>query len=733
MAIPCRSRAMPSQEKFQRWIDLLGALLARSSPATFDELAAAVPEYALKRAEIASASPAQKKTLEESLKRTFERDKQELKTFGVPLEALADDDGNPGGAYRLVRENFYLPYLCLALPGAATAAVKKVDKFGYRKLATLSFEPDELTAVVDAAVLVRRLGDPLLAADASSALRKLAVDLPVDATAMSARTEPAAADGTPIVLMPRARASTETFELLGHALRARKRVTFHYHTFSDDAVATREVEPYGLFFLHGHWYLAARDTTIAEVRNFRLNRITRVAVNTKNALSADFDVPASFRLRTHADSRQAWELGDEDVIAVTVEFSGESGATLAAAQLGKPVDGNARQRTFDVRRVDPFVRWALSLLGEMRVVSPASVVERFENEVAATRALYQHDAVTFDPALVQAPVPIPMNSGSTHWQPKGAAAQLQRILQVIPRLADGSEHSLIEVAQQTGTDAATITRDLDSLVQRFAAPAGHVEGVQLYLESDRVSVVSNHFLRPMRLTVPELCALELGLAMLRHQLAPNEHAVLDSARKRLRTMILQLGSDRIPEGVHHASIGNAGNVHSLGVLRDALAGQRRVRLTYRRSGRVTSESRDICPYALVAANGMLYVVAHCLREQAVRVFRMDRVESAELLRDTFERPADFRVDDVVSDGRVFQGEHAETLVIRFSPQIARWIAEREGVQPAADGALVLAYPLADSAWALRFVLQYGAEAEALAPPTIRRLLRDQLRAPARAL
>ena len=168
---------MPSQEKFQRWIDLLGALLARSSPATFDELAAAVPEYALKRAEIASASPAQKKTLEESLKRTFERDKQELKTFGVPLEALADDDGNPGGAYRLVRENFYLPYLCLALPGAATAAVKKVDKFGYRKLATLSFEPDELTAVVDAAVLVRRLGDPLLAADASSALRKLAVDL----------------------------------------------------------------------------------------------------------------------------------------------------------------------------------------------------------------------------------------------------------------------------------------------------------------------------------------------------------------------------------------------------------------------------------------------------------------------------------------------------------------------------------------------------------------------------
>ncbi|MCC6430434.1 MAG: WYL domain-containing protein, partial [Gemmatimonadaceae bacterium] len=98
-----------------------------------------------------------------------------------------------------------------------------------------------------------------------------------------------------------------------------------------------------------------------------------------------------------------------------------------------------------------------------------------------------------------------------------------------------------------------------------------------------------------------------------------------------------------------------------------------------------------------------------------------------------ERPADFRVDDVVSDGRVFQGEHAETLVIRFSPQIARWIAEREGVQPAADGALVLAYPLADSAWALRFVLQYGAEAEALAPPTIRRLLRDQLRAPARAL
>lgn len=60
--------------KIQRWIDLLAALLRRHYPVTFDQLIDQVPAYT------AEQKP-------ESRRRTFERDKLELRKFGVPIEA----------------------------------------------------------------------------------------------------------------------------------------------------------------------------------------------------------------------------------------------------------------------------------------------------------------------------------------------------------------------------------------------------------------------------------------------------------------------------------------------------------------------------------------------------------------------------------------------------------------------------------------------------------------------
>jgi predicted DNA-binding transcriptional regulator YafY len=57
--------------------------------------------------------------------------------------------------------------------------------------------------------------------------------------------------------------------------------------------------------------------------------------------------------------------------------------------------------------------------------------------------------------------------------------------------------------------------------------------------------------------------------------------------------------------------------------------------------------------------------------------------------------------------------------VRYSPRIARWIAEREKVPLDDDGSLTLEHPLADEEWAVRHVLQYGPEAEVLAPASVR--------------
>ncbi|ODT03846.1 MAG: hypothetical protein ABS52_07070 [Gemmatimonadetes bacterium SCN 70-22] len=721
--------------KLQRWVDLVAALLTRSVPATFAELAHDVPEYALKLAE-AEREPdeAKRRTKVESLKRAFERDKDELKEFGIPITTHEDEDGNASGKYRLKRADFYLPYLCFAVPGGEISRPATVDAWGYHALASLTFDADELQAVVDAAAGVRGLGEPLLAAHVESAMRKLAVDLPIDAALPS--------PDTPRVLRSRERPDAATFESLGEALRRRKVVTFAYHAMSTDRDEGRTVEPYGLFFLTGHWYLAGRDRARGELRNFRLNRMGMVAVNAKQPQTPDYEVPATFRLREHARSRHAWELGSGDANEAVVDFTGTSGPTVAAMKLGRAVDGAPTQRAFDVRRPDAFVRWVMSFAGEARPVSPGEVVARYRAEVQATARLYEGasagenvganaGAPESGASPGEAPSGARQDAASRPWEPKGAAAQLRRILQLVPQIANGDEVPLQDVAHRIGTTLEVLQHDLYSLVTRYDTPPGFVDGVQLFVEADRVSAVTNNLLRPMRLTVAELCALELGLALLRTHRPPDEHQVLDRARDRLRAVIARLPNDPIPDGLHGASLGEVGNTALLATVREALRERRKLRITYRKSGSAEPGDRVICPYVLVSRHGMLYIVAHCDREAGMRIFRMDRLESAERTGEGFERVEGFDIEEIFQDGRPFQHDGAATMRVRYSPRIARWIAEREGRALAPDGSLVMDHPLADWEWGMRHVLQYAAEAEVLAPAEMRERLRVRLEEMAR--
>ena len=301
-----------------------------------------------------------------------------------------------------------------------------------------------------------------------------------------------------------------------------------------------------------------------------------------------------------------------------------------------------------------------------------------------------------------------------------AAAQLRRILQLIPHLADDKEHTFAEIAERIGVDEATVRGDIRSVSERFGdEPGGFVEKVQIYVEADRVALMSSHFRRPMRLTSAELRALELGLAMLRTERPPDEHPVIDRARARLRDTLARLPADPIPDLLSHAALGPGGSADHLAAIRTSLSARRKLRLTYRRGGAEDAAERSICPYALVAASGMLYVVARCEGSEGIRVFRLDRIEDATALAEKYEIPEAFSLDDIVRDGRVLHGEKPRTLVVRYSARIARWIAEREGLSLAEDGSLTHSHPLADVQWAVRHVLQYGPDAEVLSPPDVR--------------
>jgi predicted DNA-binding transcriptional regulator YafY len=355
-----------SSDKVQRWLDLLAALLRRRYPVTFEELIPDVPAY---------AAPGQKP---ESRRRTFERDKDELRDFGVPIETVPGPDPEVK-AYQLRVRDFYLPYLTLR--SERPARPRKIDRYGYQSLPSLAFEPDELAAVAAAAARVRQLGDPLLAEHAESAMRKLACDLPVDA---AGQDEP----DTRLV-PPRPRASSELMVLLDGALRARKRVAFRYRSMGSGADGIREAEPFGLFYLNQHWYLAARAPGDTMVKNYRLNRIADARVSQARPGTPDYEIPAGFDLRAHARSRQAWELGAGDAVVATVHFRTRTGAAAGAHRLGEEVPGHPDRRHFRVRRSDNFARWLLSFGGDLVPLAPGDLVDEYRGLVRATLAHHQ--------------------------------------------------------------------------------------------------------------------------------------------------------------------------------------------------------------------------------------------------------------------------------------------------------------------------------------------------------
>lgn len=697
--------------KLHRWIDLVAELLSRRAPASFEDLARGVPEYDDKLRKADALDTAKRKRAIESLKRTFERDKDELRQLGLPLRSVKDTDG-VDSLYQLKHTDFYLPYLYLATSGR-TAEPRRIDKYGYRGLAKLAFTADELQAVVEGAALLRSLGDPVLVASASNALRKLAVDLPLGAV------KPV--DDQTITMSVRARADIEVFTRLGDAVHRRKAVRFSYHTMSTDGVEQREVEPYGLFFVGGHWYLTGHDRSRSARRNFRLSRITNPRLLKASDSGDDFEVPRDFAIHDHARSRHAWELGDTEGAVAILEFLDESGPAVAARELGDSIDGDGARRSFVVRRQDAFVRWILSFAGSVVPRSPSSLVDAVGTVLREARALYDRPAVHAE--LSKAAT---MVTETDTWNASTAAGQLSRILGAIPRIAD-ARPKLASLAADLDTDVKTLQRDLFSLGARYDLPGGFVESIRLYLDAEHVSAEANHFMRPMRLTMPELCALELGLAVLHSRRPPDERAPIATARQRLREVIMKLPDESLPGMLPEVGVATESWSARLNTVKDGIRERRKLRMRYRRSGSATPRERTIHPYSLVHANGSMYVLAWCEDERDMRTFRLDRIEALAPTEETFTRDDSIEVESLLSTHCALMNEDDyQAMRVRYSPKVARWIAEREGRELEADGSLVMDHPLADVEWGLRHVLQYGAEAEVLSPASMREAVRARI-------
>ena len=312
---------------------------------------------------------------------------------------------------------------------------------------------------------------------------------------------------------------------------------------------------------------------------------------------------------------------------------------------------------------------------------------------------------------------------------KLASRQLERILYVVPRASGPDGASITELAADLGVSRERILRDIEEVTARdYYHPAGWVADLHISVEEDRVTVwTTGEFRRPVRLSPREALALALGLRLLADGTeGPRREELLTLAGR------LDQGLASVPAEPLTAGFGlDGGDPHGNGLLalvRNGAVERSRCRLAYLKPGQTEPERRLVAPYALVFSRGHWYVIGHSGEADAVRVFRLDRVLEAEPTAETFEIPSDFDPADYVEEGAVFRAGEEIEAAVRYSPEIARWIAEREEVEEGADGSVVVRHRVADPRWIVRHVLSYGPEAEILEPAEMRELARETVAA-----
>ncbi len=293
-----------SRTKVERLLNLTAALRSARRPLTRDELLQRVPGY--------PDDP-------ESARRAFERDKDELRSMGVPIrvEGLADTAADQV-AYRILPEEYVL-----ADPG---------------------LEPEEITALHLAANAVRLDGIGGL-----EAFWKLGVDPP----GPESEVDPVAHLSTDPRLQP-----------LFAAVAEHHPVSFRYGDVD------RVLEPHRIDFRNGHWYVAGHDVGRGEGRVFRVDRIDG---DVRAERERSFTPPAA----PHPGIVDPpWRIGGGPAVVVDLHVDADR-ASWAERHLGadavreRGADGT--RFAVEVTNVAAFRSFVLMFLDRAEVLGPAEV------------------------------------------------------------------------------------------------------------------------------------------------------------------------------------------------------------------------------------------------------------------------------------------------------------------------------------------------------------------------
>ena len=314
-------------DRTERLLNLVLCLLGTQRPVSRAAIRDAVPGYA------ESAS-------DEAFERMFERDKDELRAMGIPVDTVTSANGDVEG-YRIRSDEYSMP--------------------------EVAFTGSELAVL---GIAAQAWSDAALGSAAQGALRKI--------EAVAGERLGSAPIGLSLVARPGA--GDHLLPSLWEAIRSRRVVTFAYRGLRDAEAAKRTVEPWGTARVRGAWYLAGHDRDRVDTRVFRLSRVEgSVSVSAASA---------AFAGASTQDVRAVIErLADVDPVAVA-RIDVTSGGARLRLRAERPEASPLQVPYSDVRQL---VADVAELGDAARVIEPPELRDEVRRALAAVAAAHGGD------------------------------------------------------------------------------------------------------------------------------------------------------------------------------------------------------------------------------------------------------------------------------------------------------------------------------------------------------
>lgn len=318
-----------------------------------------------------------------------------------------------------------------------------------------------------------------------------------------------------------------------------------------------------------------------------------------------------------------------------------------------------------------------------------------------------------------------MNSAAPRRGAESAIDQVSRMLALVPYITRRPGVAISELADEFGVSTGQITADLNLLM--VCGEPGYYpnELIDVVLDEDdgTVSIAYDAGIdRPVRLSPDEAVTLTVALRALADVPDLVDPEAVHSALAKLE------GAAGGP--VPAISVAAADPAPALGTVRQAALEGRRLWMRYYTASRDEVTEREVDPIRLLVVDGHAYLEGYCYLAEAVRRFRVDRIDETRLLDTPAQPPLWVEAD--VPTALFSPPRDVRPVTLRLAPEAA-WVAEyylMDDVTAVDDapGTWQVRMRPSDEEWLVRLVLSLGGAATIVDRPDLAAEVRRRARA-----